>query len=436
MSIAISYRATNRDAYNRFSPLFDDVTGFTSPLSISAAAIDSTTVRITFSREVPNNEALRCASTYHIARSDNDAPLVVHSVTPSSSVDPISVDVEVDEQQDAIEYTASIDVIGEPLPLSDTFVGIGVAPEVVSAFAETTRRVRVVFSEPMDAASGIADSASYTITADVGSAARTVVSVSLEPAVSPTYVLLVLDGDLTVGTDNYNVAVDTTVTDAAGNELDAAADDADFDGTHADPLTDHCEEAKARLAYQHRGQERIEDLICVFAERMQAPDQALIDTRSFRSIDTAFGEQLDRIGAIIGITRKGLDDEEYRIRLRAKAQVIRSRGRPDELLNILTTLDDGFTASEGGNITLVESFPATVILNGTLVPSGDVERGAEFAQSYLRPAKPAGVRLIHEFWETDIPLLLMREIGDPQVPLANAMSELPNTLRGHMKEAW
>lgn len=321
------------------------------------------------------------------------------------------------------------------MPLSGPFVGIGIDPRVASASAETSRRVRVYFNEPMTVNAAIADPASYTITEDVGSDARTVDAVVLEPgAAYPTYALLYLDGDLTIGTLNYNVAVDLAVEDAAGNGLDAAFDDADFDGAHL-PIDDtHCTSAKDRLAAQFR-KPNIEALVCLLADRAQDLDQVLVDMFGTRSLDTAYGAQLDRLGETLGYARNGKSDADYRLRLRARAQFIASRGRPDELLALLLFLDNGFTVSEGGSIVLLEHYPATAILNGTLVLEDQQQIGMEFAYGFLHPAAPAGVRLIHEFWETDVILFQMQEDGGPAPPAGSGMTEVGGAEQGHLREA-
>lgn len=303
------------------------------------------------------------------------------------------------------------------MPLFGEFEGEGVAPTVVSAEALSGDRVRVTFSEAMTLEAALIDPTNYVITEDMGSDARTVVDVSANGQLEPTYVILTLDGTLTPGTENYEVEV-SNVRDLALNDIDTDADTATFDGTvvtGAPNEIDHCELAKARLAWQFRARENFETLVCLIGDRATELEQAFADVKAFRSIETALGETLDRIGTILRWPRHGLLDEEYRIFLRARAKLIASRGKPDELLDILTTLDGGFNEDA---ITLAEDFPACVVMH-CLVPEGEQARGELFGRM-LYEAKAAGVKIVLEFEEDGVTLFSWAESDDDPAPPADS----------------
>lgn len=111
------------------------------------------------------------------------------------------------------------------MPLSATYTGIGIAPELTTGVALSRSTVRLEFSEAMSS-TGLTTAGNYTITPAMGSDARTVTSVTAE---SSTSIVLVLDGDMTPGTLNYT-ATAANVTDLAGNEIDPDNDSATFDG--------------------------------------------------------------------------------------------------------------------------------------------------------------------------------------------------------------
>lgn len=296
------------------------------------------------------------------------------------------------------------------MPSYVQFVGVGIRPSVANAQAITEQRVRVRFTEAMRADAELLDATNYTITPDGGSAARTVVSVSIDADDS---VILHLDGVLTFGQANYNVAVALTVADVAGNTL-TNPDDADFDGINSVEM--HCALALARLAQQFRGRPHIEDLVCTFASRWDGPEQALQDVRTYRALDQAFGIQLDLLGAWLGLLRSGQTDAVYRIRLQAQVQVNASHGRPNELIDILTVLDAGFSP---GAIYLREAATAVVILH-CLVPGGSDYLGELFVR-FLRQAKAVGVRLILEYEESGPQLFTWRHSdGHLDPPPANS----------------
>lgn len=115
------------------------------------------------------------------------------------------------------------------MPVIGSFTGSGVAPQVASATALSSTVVRVTFSEYMTDNAALLLAGNYTLTPDGGSAARTVTSVVVEGSAPSLSVLLYLNGNLTAGTNNYQVLV-TNVEDVAGNPLDLAFDTADFSG--------------------------------------------------------------------------------------------------------------------------------------------------------------------------------------------------------------
>lgn len=99
-------------------------------------------------------------------------------------------------------------------------------------------------------------------------------------------------------------------------------------------ITNNEEQALARLPEDSRNE--IEDaLVRYWAIRMQELDAVAAQLFGERSIETAVGEQLDGLGAIVGEARGGRDDDSYRIRIRARILLNLSSGRADEILRIL-----------------------------------------------------------------------------------------------------
>lgn len=114
---------------------------------------------------------------------------------------------------------------------SGSFTGVGVSPQV--SFATNTAEglhLIVGFSEPMTKDSALTTPGNYTITALSTETAYQPTSVIVPSDTYPRGVLLELQGRLLAGTDNFRLTVANTLTDVAGNTLDAAADTADFSG--------------------------------------------------------------------------------------------------------------------------------------------------------------------------------------------------------------
>ena len=104
----------------------------------------------------------------------------------------------------------------------------------------------------------------------------------------------------------------------------------------------------------------------------------------------AVGWQLDQCGAVVGLPRNGLGDNDYRTRIGVWLQVLRSKGTPDELLSIVNGLVNGVI----GNQSLWESPPACfsiqVVSNVHWLASP--EAALNVATCVAR-AKPAGVQI-------------------------------------------
>lgn len=100
-------------------------------------------------------------------------------------------------------------------------------PLLLRAIAINNTQVVLIFNVPM-VVSELATVANYTITADPGSTGRTVVSVSA--SASGIFVILTLSGNMTEGTNNYNVLVEDITAQILGAAPLAPDDNADFSG--------------------------------------------------------------------------------------------------------------------------------------------------------------------------------------------------------------
>ncbi len=158
------------------------------------------------------------------------------------------------------------------------------------------------------------------------------------------------------------------------------------------PPTDACISALERLVEQFKPQPNIESLICSLADRSQPILNAIEDTKAFRNLDTATGQQLDELGTLYLAPRNGKTDDAYRAFLKGQAFVVASKGGGDELLDALVTLDDGFDV---GSIQLIEHHPAAFIMTAK-VPAGQQLLGEEHA-SVLRRMVAGGVRFVFLF---------------------------------------
>lgn len=132
-------------------------------------------------------------------------------------------------------------------------------------------------------------------------------------------------------------------------------------------ITTHEADAIKRLLAQYRAKPRMEGLAGTFGAQAQSLEDVLFALLSTaRSIYTAEGEQLDQIGAIVGLDRSlGFDDETYRVLLFAKIGLNVSQGETERVIDVYRLV----TAAT--HVDLQEYQPAAVGLfsNGDIAPS-------------------------------------------------------------------
>ncbi len=101
----------------------------------------------------------------------------------------------------------------------------------------------------------------------------------------------------------------------------------------------------------------MEKMVDIFSQQIQELEtvalEVLIDTR----IANAEGNQLDVIGAIVGLGRSDLSDTDYRSRLLVKILVNQASGTIPEILAIIEIL-----IGNDQLITVSEHFPAAMII--------------------------------------------------------------------------
>lgn len=114
--------------------------------------------------------------------------------------------------------------------------------------------------------------------------------------------------------------------------------------------------AKARLAGRINQKPLVEALLSALPNQLSILELTLDQLKNERSIDTAIGIQLDKVGEIVGEARQGRDDETYRQYIRFRVFVNISKGRPHDL-SYATRF-----ATQADDVQYIEFFPAQVIM--------------------------------------------------------------------------
>lgn len=156
------------------------------------------------------------------------------------------------------------------------------------------------------------------------------------------------------------------------------------------PITDHVERGLAHLIEQYRGRPRLEAYVRSFLLEVQALSDAAWEVLISRLIDDATGEQLTVLGRLVGERGRVEDDERFRVVIRARIAVNKSRGTGNDILRVAILLL-GVT-----EFTLEEFFPGAMVL--TIEDQIDFIPLIEHAM--LEQAALGGVRIDVHFHET------------------------------------
>lgn len=158
-----------------------------------------------------------------------------------------------------------------------------------------------------------------------------------------------------------------------------------------DHITNHTARVRARIRQQFKGKANYDAFLNLMASPAQDIEDALYDLLTLRAIDTAEGDQLDNLGTIVGQERGGLDDDTYRLYLRARIGANKSNGTYTDLIRIARLILDG----EDVTVVLEPQYPASIVVN--IGESPIEEDPATALIGFLRDAKAGGVRILLEY---------------------------------------
>lgn len=155
-------------------------------------------------------------------------------------------------------------------------------------------------------------------------------------------------------------------------------------------ITTHKEDAKARLLSQYIGKPNIEGLLDALVDEIQELEQAYVGLKDRLDIDVSSGNQLDRIGVLVGQDRLGQSDIRYRILLKARIGANVSQGEPESVITVFKLVTEA---------TFIHYMN---LLNGEIAlgTDGTIDRNeVNFILKNLSLPIPGGVRLdyIQEF---------------------------------------
>lgn len=116
-------------------------------------------------------------------------------------------------------------------------------------------------------------------------------------------------------------------------------------------LADICE---SWIWWQFRDKPNFKALCAVMSKIFSGIDEKLERVAARRGVNGAFGGELDAWGAMVDEPRNGMDDDLYRIAIRAKARTVLSQGRISDLADVAALI------APQRSVTFAQAFPACV----------------------------------------------------------------------------
>lgn len=104
------------------------------------------------------------------------------------------------------------------------------------------------------------------------------------------------------------------------------------------PITDHIAQVVGNLLWQFRDSPKLVELVSLFAAEIQDLEDLYNDLITERYLDNAAGVQLDLYGKIVGWSRQGFVDDDYRKLLKVAILINQTDAQTDEITYIISEL--------------------------------------------------------------------------------------------------
>ena len=162
-------------------------------------------------------------------------------------------------------------------------------------------------------------------------------------------------------------------------------------------------------------------LITAFCLQLQELENAIWDVLEDRILDNAEGSQLATLGRLVGESRLGRSDDDFRIAIRGRILANRSRGNLTDLLKLLELMrpDVGYSWTEGNAAISFESNSLDYSAENTVL-------------QFLIDAKPAGVYIEIVVPATTTPLILGESALAPEIAETFGLGSTTSSVGGHL----
>ncbi len=187
---------------------------------------------------------------------------------------------------------------------------------------------------------------------------------------------------------------------------------------------DHVEKALLLLTDAFKGKPVVEGLIRVLVKRAQLIEENLwvvlwgwvlehIDPDDPSNVYNAAGQQLDDLGAIVGQLREGREDAAYIEAIRLRVRINRSKGRSEDMVQIVNLISE--------LATYVEYYPLA-----WEVSLYEIENGGDLIRllAQAKAASSYGVLLVSDFPEENV--FKFDHAGDDAFLIGSVTTDTPD----------
>lgn len=191
-------------------------------------------------------------------------------------------------------------------------------------------------------------------------------------------------------------------------------------------ISDHADQAVDLFIEQFTDKPRLDALMLSYLGPVQELEGVLWDILASRVLDDATGEQLIVLGRIVGQSPIGTTANEYRLYIRTRILINKSRGRPDDVIAV------ALLAFNGVALEYTEDYPASFRVEA-LAPMTGLDPVT--VASLLRLAKAAGTGM-HLHYPIDAGDVFTLATGDvEQFDSTHGLSDDTETTGGRLLAA-
>lgn len=164
---------------------------------------------------------------------------------------------------------------------------------------------------------------------------------------------------------------------------------------------DHIKNGISLLISQYQNKPRIAAWLTAYLKQFNEIEQMFQDILTKFDVDVAVGDQLDLVGKIVGQERAGASDDEYRLYIKVRILINKSKGRGDDVEAVAAA------ALGAATFQLIEYFPASFVIDAI----DAVPAHADLVASFINQARGAGIGASFQYVTTSMSVFQFADAG-------------------------